>query len=182
VLVPGPHILNGAIDLARTRIALGIARLAYAGVIVIAAGMLAHAARWALISVKGTNAATGALAACMLVSVLVTPIADRLHLPFAALAFSAVVSLMPGFFLFNAATGVVELVSIEPNAPAALLTSIAANGATAFSDHHGHDLRADPSAHAVRARIARACMKCGMDVLCTAPPFKISPKRRCIRC
>jgi uncharacterized membrane protein YjjB (DUF3815 family) len=189
VLVPGPHILNGAIDLARTRIALGIARLAYAGVIVllicagglfgftavganlaiagssppvplvldviaagcavasfgtffsmpwrllalpIAAGMLAHAARWALISVVGTNAATGALVACMLVSVLVTPIADRLHLPFAALAFSAVVSLMPGFFLFNAATGLVELVSIGPSAPAALLTSIATNGATAF--------------------------------------------------
>jgi uncharacterized membrane protein YjjP (DUF1212 family) len=189
VLVPGPHILNGAIDLARTRIALGIARLAYAGVILllicagglfgftavganlamagtsppvplvidviaagcavasfgtffsmpwrllafpIAAGMLAHAARWALISVAGGSAATGALVACMLVSVLVTPVVDRLHLPFAALAFSAVVSLMPGFFLFNAATGLVELVSIGPSAPAALLTSIAANGATAF--------------------------------------------------
>jgi uncharacterized membrane protein YjjP (DUF1212 family) len=189
VLVPGPHILNGAIDLARTRIALGIARLAYAGVIVllicagglfgftavganleiagpsppvplvidviaagfavasfgsffsmpwrllafpIAAGMLAHAARWVLISIAGTNAATGALVACMLVSVLVTPVADRLHLPFAALAFSAVVSLMPGFFLFNAATGIVELVSIGPSAPAALLTNIAANGAMAF--------------------------------------------------
>jgi uncharacterized membrane protein YjjP (DUF1212 family) len=189
VLVPGPHILNGAIDLARTRIALGIARLAYAGVIVllicagglfgftavganleiagpsppvplmidviaagcavasfgtffsmpwrllafpIAAGILAHAARWVLISGAGTNAATGALVACMLVSVLATPIADRLHLPFAALAFSAVVSLMPGFFLFNAATGFVELVSIGPSAPTALLTSIAANGAMAF--------------------------------------------------
>jgi Putative threonine/serine exporter len=35
VLVPGPHILNGVIDLARTRIALGIARLAYASVIVL---------------------------------------------------------------------------------------------------------------------------------------------------
>jgi uncharacterized membrane protein YjjP (DUF1212 family) len=189
VLVPGPHILNGAIDLARTRIALGIARLAYAGVIVllicagglfgftafganlaiagpsspvplvvdviaagcavasfgtffsmpwrllafpIAAGMLAHAARWALISVAGANVATGALVACMLVSVLVTPVADRLHLPFAALAFSAVVSLMPGFFLFNAATGLVELVSIGPSAPAALLVSIATNCVTAF--------------------------------------------------
>jgi uncharacterized membrane protein YjjP (DUF1212 family) len=190
VLVPGPHILNGAIDLARTRIAVGIARLAYAGVIVllicagglfgftaigganlamagpsppvplvidvvaagcavasfgtffsmswrllafpVMIGMLAHAARWALISIVGTNAATGALAACMLVSVLVTPIADRLHLPFAALAFSAVVPLMPGFFLFNAATGIVELVSIGPSAPGVLLTSIAANGAMAF--------------------------------------------------
>jgi uncharacterized membrane protein YjjB (DUF3815 family) len=98
----------------------------------IAAGMLAHAARWVLISVAGGSAATGALVACMLVSVLVTPIADRLHLPFAALAFSAVVSLMPGFFLFNAATGLVELVSIGPSAAAALPTSVAANGATAF--------------------------------------------------
>lgn len=189
VLIPGPHILNGAIDLARTRVALGSARLAYAGVIVllicagglfgytavgaklaiagssppvplitdviaagcavasfgtffsipwrllpvpIAAGMLAHAARWALIYVAGANPATGALVACVLVSVLVTPVGDRLHLPFAALAFSAVVSLMPGFFLFNAATGLLELVSIGPTAPASLLTSVAANGATAF--------------------------------------------------
>jgi uncharacterized membrane protein YjjP (DUF1212 family) len=189
VLVPGPHILNGAIDLARTRIALGITRLAYAGVIVllicagglfgfaaiganlaiagssppvplvidviaagcavasfgtffsmpwrllafpIAIGMLAHAARWALISVAGGSAPTGALVACMLVSILATPVVDRLHLPFAAVAFSAVVSLMPGFFLFNAATGLFELVSIGPSAPAALLTSIVTNGATAF--------------------------------------------------
>ncbi len=189
VLVPGPHILNGAIDLARTRIALGIARLAYAGVIVllicagglfgftavgaklaiagssppvplvidviaagcavasfgtffsmpwrllafpVAVGMIAHAARWALITVAGTNAATGALVACLLVSVIVTPVVDRLHLPFAAVAFSAVVSMMPGFFLFNAATGLVELVSIGPTAPATLLTSIATSGATAF--------------------------------------------------
>ena len=189
VLVPGPHILNGAIDLARTRIALGIARLAYAGVIVllicagglfgftaaggnlaiagssppvpliidmiaagcavasfgtffsmpsrlltfpIAVGMLAHAARWALIYLAGGSAPMGALAACMLVSILTAPVVDRLHLPFAAVAFSAVVSLMPGFFLFNAATGLVELVSIGPDAPAALLTGIVASGTTAF--------------------------------------------------
>jgi hypothetical protein len=57
---------------------------------------------------------------------------DRLHLRFTAVAFSAVVSLMPAFFLFNAATGLVELVSIGPTAPAALLTSIATSGATHF--------------------------------------------------
>ncbi|MET4278850.1 MULTISPECIES: threonine/serine exporter family protein [unclassified Bradyrhizobium] len=189
VLVPGPHILNGAINLARTRIALGLARLAYAGIIVllicagglfrftaaggdlaiagpsppvplvidviaagcavasfgtffsmpwrllafpIAVGMLAHAARWALIFLAGGSAPSGALVACILVSILKTPLVDRLHPPFAAVAFSSVVSLMPGFFLFNTATGLVELVSIGPDAPAAPLISIVASGATAF--------------------------------------------------
>nr|WP_187435290.1 threonine/serine exporter family protein [Bradyrhizobium cytisi] len=189
VLVPGPHILNGAIDLARTRVALGIARLTYAGLIVllicagglfgfaaggaklamaaspppvpflidviaagcavasfgtffsmpwrllafpIAVGMVAHAARWALISNAGASAPTGALVACMLVGTLTTPAVDRLHLPFAAVAFSAVVSLMPGFFLFNTAIGLVELVSIGSSTPPALLTGIATSGVTAF--------------------------------------------------
>jgi uncharacterized membrane protein YjjB (DUF3815 family) len=189
VLVPGPHILNGAIDLARARIVLGMARLTYAGLIVlmicagllvglagggatlpaaasstpvplgadviaagfavaafgaffsmpwrllpipIALGVLAHAARWALISLLGANVAVGALGACILVGILVTPIADRLHLPFAALAFCAVVSMMPGFFLFRAADGVVELVSTGDRAPTELIAGIVANGTTAF--------------------------------------------------
>lgn len=189
VLVPGPHLLNGAIDLARTRIALGIARLTYAGMIVlmicfglllgftadgaalpaagpsapvplltdviaagcavasfgtlfsmpwrmlpfpIAAGMLGHAARWALISLAGANVATGALVACILVSIIITPVVDRLHLPFAALGFSAVVSMIPGFFLFQTTSALVELVSMGSRAPVDLLTNIAANSATAF--------------------------------------------------
>jgi uncharacterized membrane protein YjjP (DUF1212 family) len=189
VLVPGPHILNGAIDLARTRIALGIARLGYAGLTVlmictglllglavggaalptaapsvpvplgadviaagcavaafgtffsmpwrllpvpIAAGMLAHAARWALISLAGAHVATGALIACFLAGIIITPVADRLHLPFAALGFSAVVSMMPGLFLFRAAGALVSTVSIGDNAPLALLESTVTNGTTAF--------------------------------------------------
>ena len=36
VLVPGPHFLNGALDLINGRIALGAARLIYAGLIVVA--------------------------------------------------------------------------------------------------------------------------------------------------
>src|SRR5258708_39606686 len=42
VLVPGPHLLNGSIDLARVRIALGAARIGYASVIIlmICAGLL----------------------------------------------------------------------------------------------------------------------------------------------
>jgi hypothetical protein len=94
--------------------------------------MLAHAARWALIALAGQSAPAGALAACALVTVLAAPVVDRLHLSFAAVAFSAVVSLMPGFYLFNAATGLFKLVSIGPGAPPALLTSVVANGTTAF--------------------------------------------------
>ena len=36
VLVPGPHVLNGAIDLVRGRIALGAARTAFAGLVTLA--------------------------------------------------------------------------------------------------------------------------------------------------
>ncbi len=35
ILVPGPHLLNGAIDLARARIGLGASRVAYAGLIIL---------------------------------------------------------------------------------------------------------------------------------------------------
>ena len=35
VLVPGPHLLNGILDLARTRVALGIARIAFATLIIL---------------------------------------------------------------------------------------------------------------------------------------------------
>src|ERR1700753_2897297 len=51
----------------------------------------------ALISIAEGGAAGGALVACMLTSMFTTPVVDRQHLPFAAVAFSAVVSLMPGF-------------------------------------------------------------------------------------
>ncbi len=188
VLVPGPHILSGAIDLARTRITLGVARLTYAGLIVlmvctgllvgtaiaggvlqaapsatapfaadviaagcavasfgtffsmpwrllplpIAVGMLGHAARWALITMLGVNAATAAFISCLLVGLIVAPIIDRLRLPFAAAGFTAVVSMMPGFFLFRAASGLIALVAAGPHAPADLVPGVVANGVTAF--------------------------------------------------
>ena len=67
----------------------------------------------------------------MLVSLIATPVVDRLHLPFAAVAFSRYF-LDAGFFLFNSATGLVELVSIAPAAPTALLADIVNSGITAF--------------------------------------------------
>ena len=188
VLVPGPHFLNGMLDLARARIGLGTARIIYASLItvmictglllglallgvslpasgpsrsaplvydVIAAGiavaaygtffampwrmlpipilvgMLAHASRWAAISLSGASAETGALIACLLVGAIVTPIADRMRLPFAGLAFASVVSLIPGVFLFRMAGGLVDLVTLGPHAPQELLIEVITDGTTA---------------------------------------------------
>jgi uncharacterized membrane protein YjjP (DUF1212 family) len=189
VLVAGLHIFNGAIDLARTRINLGVARLTYAGLIVlmictglligtgiaggtlqagpsasaaapfvadvvaagcrralrdflfdavasaalpIAVGMLAHAARWGLVTLLSASVAIAAFFACLLVGLILAPIVDRLRLPFAAVGFSAVVSMMPGFYLFRAASTLLELVAIGPRASADLFPALVANGATAF--------------------------------------------------
>jgi uncharacterized membrane protein YjjP (DUF1212 family) len=188
VLVPGPHFLNGMIDLARARIPLGAARIAYASLItvmictglllglalggvslpasgpsrsaplgydVIAAGiavaaygtffampwrmlpipiligMLAHACRWEAISAAGASAETGALVACLVVGIIITPIADQMRLPFAGLAFASVVSLIPGVFLFRMAGGMVYLVTLGPHAPQELLVQVVADGTTA---------------------------------------------------
>jgi uncharacterized membrane protein YjjP (DUF1212 family) len=189
VLVPGPHFLNGMIDLARARIALGAARIGYASLItlvictglllglalvgeslpasgtshpvplgydVIAAGiavaaygtffampwqmlpipvlvgMLAHASRWGAISVAGASAETGALVACLVVGVIITPIADHMRLPFAGVAFASVVSLIPGVFLFRMAGGMVDLVTLGARAPQELLVQIVTDGTTAL--------------------------------------------------
>jgi uncharacterized membrane protein YjjP (DUF1212 family) len=189
VLVPGPHFLNGAIDLARTRIALGACRIAYASLItlvisvgllaglslggldlpassptgivplgydVIAAGvavaaygtffsmpwrmlpipivigMLAHAARWLVIAAAGGSAETGALVACFLVGTIVTPVADRLRMPFAAFAFASVVSLIPGVYIFRMASGLLNLIAPGRGPSPDLLLGIMVDGATAL--------------------------------------------------
>jgi uncharacterized membrane protein YjjP (DUF1212 family) len=188
ILVPGPHLLNGAIDLVRGRLPLGASRIGYASLIilmictgllvglsfggvsfpasgasnsvplgydVIAAGVavaaygtffampwrmlpipvligaLAHACRWAVISIGGGSAEIGALVACLVVSVLITPIADRLRLPFAAFGFASVVSLIPGVYLFRMAAGLVELIAPDRKPSADLLLSTVTDGMTA---------------------------------------------------
>jgi uncharacterized membrane protein YjjP (DUF1212 family) len=188
ILVPGPHVLNGVLDLARARIALGAARIGYAMLIVlmictglllglslggvtlpvvgasmavplgydvaaagvavaaygtffampwralpipIMVGMLAHAAHWGIIAVLGGSAACAAFIACFVVGLIITPIADRWRMPFAAFAFASVVSLIPGVFLFRMAGGVVELVGLGVKASPELLLGVIGDGAMA---------------------------------------------------
>ena len=95
-------------------------------------GMLAHGARWAAISVAGASVEVAALLACLIVGVVITPLADRMRMPFAAVAFASVVALIPGVYIFHMAEGFVQL--IEAGAATARVRNIHASAVRRFTE------------------------------------------------
>jgi uncharacterized membrane protein YjjB (DUF3815 family) len=92
--------------------------------------MLAHASRWVALD-WGANAPLGAFIACLIVGTLATPIANRLHFPFAAFAFASVVSLLPGAYLFHMTAELLAVMDVAAHGDVQLLMATFVDGATA---------------------------------------------------
>ena len=189
ILVPGPHLLNGALDLVAFRVPLGASRLAFAALVLLAIcaglliglalggttlpvsgpgrqvtwwvdalaagaaatsygvffsmpvrmlawpamiGMGAHAMRWWAMSAFGVDAAMGAGITCLLVGTALVPAVRRHHLPFAAVGFASVVSLMPGILIFRIGSTLLRVQQPSPAGAEALVGDALSDAVTAF--------------------------------------------------
>lgn len=93
-------------------------------------GMAAHAVRWKLLQ-HNASLQLGAFAATLIVGATIAPLAHHFRLPFGASAFAAVVSMMLGAIMFEAASATLAAVDLGAKADPASLLPIVPNGATA---------------------------------------------------
>ncbi|WP_328321511.1 threonine/serine exporter family protein [Kribbella sp. NBC_00382] len=188
ILVPGPHLLKGSLDIATLRIPLGASRLVFAaalmtavtaglliglwlgrahlvadpagpgvpiwvdvptaGVLAVAYGVFyavplrvlywaflvgaaAHALRWTVVDHWHAQAWIGAGLACLFVGLVLVPVCERWQLPFSALGFASVVSLVPGSLIFRALAAFAQLSSATGAESQQLLATTAAEASTA---------------------------------------------------
>jgi uncharacterized membrane protein YjjB (DUF3815 family) len=94
-----------------------------------AIGAVAHAIRWGVIEVSH-DVVIGAAAACFFAGIVATPLAHKLKLPFAALAFVSVVSMMPGVFLFRMSSALVEIYKLGGKSTESILGYAASDAMT----------------------------------------------------
>ena len=94
-------------------------------------GMLCHASRW-LILENGGGIVLGSFVACLIAGIITAILARHLKLPFAALAFSAVVSMMPGMYIFKLSSGLVEVYLAASTATLPMLAKVMYNGTATF--------------------------------------------------
>lgn len=95
-------------------------------------GMIAHALRTASIIDLGFDISTGAIVGCIFVGLAMTPLARWQRLPFSALAFASVVSMMPGIFFFRVASGLVQIAHLGGAKAAHLVPETIGDAMTAF--------------------------------------------------